>query len=377
MRELAQIEESALMRRLTRPTEAECRSLVADVQSAAAQSAELLSTVVMDMPLYTLHNERHVLNVIGWMESLLGDESIEKLSPLECAISLLAAYTHDLGMTLSSQEREALLLDPDYSRFRDRYVEERHLVDVLRQAGEHHRANVIENHLRTEYIRTTHSDRSADRLRRRVRAIAPNCVYRGLDYRRHLEIVAISHNHPVEWLRLQCEKEQLSWRETVGRNEPVNFACIGILLRLADLMDFDSSRTPSVLFRHLGLDADLAKGFEKISGKEWKKHLAITGIEWPIGDGPLTYRAANCPHPPIEKSVREFIKLIQQEMSQSASELRHLGDEDRFSVRLPDIRADVRPAREDGVPRLHLPRLALSSRPRRDHPIADGRITLW
>ena len=350
MRELRNLEESALMKRLTSSNEPESRNLVGEVQSAAVQAAELLSTVVVDMPLYTLHNERHVLNVIGWMESLLGG-AIEKLSALECAISILVAYMHDLGMTLNSQEREALPSDPDYSRFRDHYVEERHLVDVLRQAGHYYRANVIENHLRTEYIRTTHSDQLANRMRNRISVIAPKCVYRGFDYRRHLEIISISHNHSVEWLRLQCEREQLSWRETVGRNESVNFACIGIILRLADLMDFDSSRTPSVLFRHLGLDAELANRFENISSQEWKKHLAITGIEWPAGGGPLTYRAANCPHPAIEKSIREFVKLIQQEASQAASELRHVGEEDRFSIRLPDVRADVRPARENGVAR--------------------------
>jgi len=349
MRELRDLEESALMTRLTRSADPELRSLVTEVQSAAIQSAQLLSTVVADMPLYTLHNERHVLNVIGWMESLL-DSSIENLSALECAVSILAAYTHDLGMTLSSQERDALPSDRGYLRFRDGYVEERHLVEALHQAGEHYRASLIENHLRTEYVRTTHADQLATRLRKRLGVIAPRYVYRGFDYRRHLEIVAISHNHPVEWLRLQCEKEQLSWRETVRRNEPVNFACIGILLRLADLLDFDSSRTPTVLFRHLGLDAALANRFEKISSQEWKKHLAITGIEWPSGGDVLTYRAANCPHPAIEKSVREFVKLIQLEASQAASELRHLGDEKRFSIRLPDVSADVRPAREGGVP---------------------------
>jgi HD-GYP domain-containing protein (c-di-GMP phosphodiesterase class II) len=123
MRELQNLEESALMKRLAHATDLELRRLIADVQSAAVKSAHLLSTVVVDMPLYTLHNERHVLNVIGWMESLVGDKGIERLSALECAISILAAYTHDLGMTLSDEERVALPLDSDYLKFRDRYVE--------------------------------------------------------------------------------------------------------------------------------------------------------------------------------------------------------------------------------------------------------------
>jgi hypothetical protein len=48
--------------------------------------------------------------------------------------------------------------------------------------------------------------------------------------------------------------------------------------------------------------------------------------------------------------VRDFVNLIQQEVSQAASELRHLDDENRFPIRLPEVKADVRPAREGGIP---------------------------
>ncbi|MBZ5617314.1 MAG: hypothetical protein LAQ69_01085 [Acidobacteriia bacterium] len=351
MREFEKLESSALMQRLIHSTDREVLALATTVQSVATKAAALLATVVVDMPLYTLHNERHILNVIGWMESLLEDKGIERLSPFECGLCLLAAYSHDLGMTLSRQECDALPTDPDYLRFRDRYLEERHLIDGLREAGEHHRANLIENHLRTEYLRVTHADGMAKRLCARLGEIAPDLVYRGVDYRRQLELVAISHNHPVEWLRLQFEKEDLAWHETVGKNEAINFPFVGILLRLADVMDFDSSRTPSILFRHIGLDRELANRFEEISGQEWKKHLAITGIDWLAGDGLLTYRAANCPHPAVEKSIRDFVGMIQREVSQAASELRHLHDEGRCLVRLPEVKAEVKAAREDGAPR--------------------------
>lgn len=118
MQEIENLEASALMRRLTVSSEPEVRVLVASVQSAAIKSAHLLSTVVVDMPLYTLHNERHILNVIGWMENLLGEAGIESLSMLECAVSILAAYTHDLGMTLDKEERDSMRSDMDYLRFR-------------------------------------------------------------------------------------------------------------------------------------------------------------------------------------------------------------------------------------------------------------------
>ena len=56
------------------------------------------------LPHYTLHDERHVLNVLAIMDALVPDELMERLTPLECGLCILAAYTHDLGMALSHDE---------------------------------------------------------------------------------------------------------------------------------------------------------------------------------------------------------------------------------------------------------------------------------
>lgn len=334
--------ESALYRRVLQGEP----ELPALVKSASEKAAQLLSTVVRDMPLYTFHNERHILNIISWMERLLGgNKGIDFLSPLECAIAILAAYTHDLGMTLSESEREELQEDPNYLHFIDRFQVERDRIRALRQSGEHRRANLIENHLRTGFLRDTHcSDEFDGRLRTRIQQVAPDLHYRNFSFRRQLELVAISHNQRAKWLRLQFEKENLAWRETVGQNEAVNFVFIGILLRLADIMDFDATRTPSILFRHIGLERELSASFEKTSSDEWQKHLAITGFKWPLGGPVLTYRAANCPHPAVEKSIREFTAMINREIENATSELRHAAETEGYQICLPHVAFEIRPA---------------------------------
>src|ERR1022692_1409426 len=98
MRQLNSLAESKLFQRITDS------ALKAIVERTAGESADLLGRVVSDMLLFTLHDERHILNVIGWMEALL-DPGIERLGQLESAICILAAYTHDLGMTLDAEER--------------------------------------------------------------------------------------------------------------------------------------------------------------------------------------------------------------------------------------------------------------------------------
>lgn len=84
-------------------------ALCANVREAASAAAHLLDTIARHMPLYTLHTERRILNIIGWMESLLGSEGIRQLSPLETALAILAAYTHDLGMSLDEPEQRDIL----------------------------------------------------------------------------------------------------------------------------------------------------------------------------------------------------------------------------------------------------------------------------
>ena len=70
MPELKHIEDSAFMKKLRRDSGAETDRLVLTVSSVAKEAAILLDTVGQHMPLYTLHNERHVLNVIRWMQRL-------------------------------------------------------------------------------------------------------------------------------------------------------------------------------------------------------------------------------------------------------------------------------------------------------------------
>lgn len=57
------------------------------------------------MPQYTLHEERHFLNVLAIMDALVPDTVIASFGPLDCVLPILAAYTHDLGMALTNRIR--------------------------------------------------------------------------------------------------------------------------------------------------------------------------------------------------------------------------------------------------------------------------------
>ena len=56
-----------------------------------------LKRVCDTFPNYTLHDEKHVLNVIYTMGAILGDQ-IDNLSTGEIELLILAAALHDIGM---------------------------------------------------------------------------------------------------------------------------------------------------------------------------------------------------------------------------------------------------------------------------------------
>jgi hypothetical protein len=170
--------------------------------------------------------------------------------------------------------------------------------------------------------------------------------YGEVDYENYLVWIAASHNQPIYWLRERLQSDG-AFHSVVGQNERVNFAFPGLLLRLADIMDFDSSRTPPILYRHLGLDDELGIDLSA-SRKEWNKHLAITGIEYKQIDRQPTivYSAINCPHPVVEKTIRTFVGWIGKELRGVRDELAWQQrdpdlDSRRFELALPEVKAEI------------------------------------
>lgn len=165
--------------------------------------------------------------------------------------------------------------------------------------------------------------------------------YGRFDFKRHLAQTGVSHGQRVSWLRetlTQGSKEDSFCRLAGG--DRVNLAFPGLLVRLADIMDFDATRAPGILYRHFGIE-------NAVSILEWNKHMAITG--WDFDDGTLTYEADACEHPVYEKALRGFVSAIEREIKGVKEELnwqkRLLGPKgEPYQLRLPEfVQAQIRP----------------------------------
>jgi molecular chaperone HtpG len=353
--------------------------LRASIQSVATSAFVIAKRITAWMPFYTLHDERHLLNLLGWIEALTPQETLNKLLPLEVGLTILGVLTHDLGMALPEVEHHKLLLAAEdtaerrgFLQFAEgRFEEELHMAEQLERSAEladKRRAELIRQHILSEFLRSTHAPPTGQRIKRwldEMKLTRANGTefhndtlfhFGQTDYQMQLVAIAASHNQTVDWLRRELDHKHGGFHQIVRNNERVNFAFPGLLLRLADIMDFDSSRTPSILYRHLGLNEDLGIDLS-ISQHEWNKHLAITGIEInaEAAQPCLTYAAPHCPHPVIEKSIREFLTWIQAEVRGVHDELARQQHDPNLAARgielvLPDVKPEIHAKRINGRP---------------------------
>lgn len=147
MRSLRDYDQSLLWKRLDELSRSDdvdraaVDHLKASVRKIAEHAAWISTQVCRFMPHYTLHEERHFLNVLGISEALLPDAVIARLTPLECALPILTAYTHDLGMALSQAKYDALLDESTdrgkhFASYRTRFDEELRQLQRWRKRAE-------------------------------------------------------------------------------------------------------------------------------------------------------------------------------------------------------------------------------------------------
>ena len=326
--------ETSLYRRLRElsQNDAEVRALVAVVDDVFARAKDLMKTVIIHLPHYTLHDDVHLVAVVDIMGRLLGEEGINNLSPLELAGCILAAALHDIGMASSESEinelRNAIQPGQQLTKRQEEYIHFRQNRPsilrrraVLRHNGKTTMIAEIDDYLLAEYIRLSHGSRTAETVRNEFRSA---CVYAGKTFSDELARVCVSHTQDADKL------EQLPEKELVRMGgERCNWRFIAVLLRLADVLDFDPKRAPRTLFVHLGVR-------NNVSIIEWMKHRAIRG--WDIGPGIIEF-SARCQDPVIEEAIRNFIDVINDELRSSRQILSGLHASQnairRYTLQLP------------------------------------------
>lgn len=257
-------------------------------------SAAYLKDVRQTFKNHTLHDEIHILNVLDAMGGLLGD-CIENLTDAEMELLILAASLHDIGMVYTEEEIIFSLEDEEKCR------------DFLRENHPELQGCEPKNwpeDIRQWYLRTRHPFRISE--------VLLHTEWKNLFEERPAEIVSKrcilavcqAHGEKPEDL---CTSQYLKY-QAASEADPLFCA---LLLRLADLLDFDDTRAPRVLYSYV-------EDNEK-SRDEWDKHQSSAGFRYPQSPSvkELPYKA-RCKNPAVEHAVRKFLDWVDDELDHCA-----------------------------------------------------------
>lgn len=321
---MSELETTALWQAFSARASDEQRAMV---RQRVAQAADRLDLVRDTFPTYTLHNRTHGLNLVRLMGDLL-DAELVKLDPLEAALLILAAYFHDIGMVFTPDERADIAKEAKFAQFLEQHAQAR--LD-LAQGG-------MSDDLTEWYCRWIHPDRVFVYLRSLPKDAL---LWDGQSLSERLGQLCRSHGYDVAELR----DDKRFPVDYLGR---ADLAFCAIVLRLADILDFDNSRSPDEVYRYLAL-ARRSSRRTQASDVEWRKHLASGGFRFvrDAASGNCTLKIIARPDAPaVEHDVRQFLEVIEEELAKCTRLLRQCAPRWR-DVRLPGI-VDVADIQSEG-----------------------------
>jgi molecular chaperone HtpG len=308
-----------------------CTALVNIVNEAVHYCYQRSKLIVRHMGEFTLHDGEHLFRVLRWMGLLIPESTLKQLSNPELALLILCAFFHDMGMAPAEAEvncwlgiwqngqspTESELIEHNkYAHFKaGKQIQIAEIRDLRAQA-KYPQAEVVERYIISDYLRVNHADRVISVLQNDW---ADKIKYKDVDLAYPLATLCRSHNEDILKVR------ELDSSLVVGDRTFICLPFISVLLRLADILDFDGNRTPKVLFAHLGIK-------DPVSLKEWEKHRAIDAWTMPPTPGGKITFSATCNHPAIEAAIRRFCDYIDYELSGCTNVLTNLHDPIRKSL---------------------------------------------
>lgn len=227
-------------------------------------------------PEYTPHDEEyHLRRLFHVADTLIERPRYEEMQATELFVLACGLYSHDWGMAVSRVERNyittGLLPDgtvvADLALLPDETVRFRQfLVTRGLDPEEVHASGASDDDWR-EYVRRTHAFRSAERARR---------FFEPIDGGVAEAVARICEGHWLDFETLQ-DFTRFPTAFSVLR-EPLNLAALAVYVRLTDLLDIASDRTPYVIWKFVAPR-------NAHSRLEWEKHRALQPATCPPYQG--------------------------------------------------------------------------------------------
>ena len=321
LKEKAELEDAGL------PESEKCAgSYLAGMRTVCDFAVDLTKTIRDFFPMYTLHDETHICNVLRKMAQLLGEQGVAQLSRDEAAMLILAACCHDLGMSCS--EEQQLELENDPVRL-ERYCNDHPGAYV--KMKEKNDGDPLPDDLLRDFLRAFHHERVLDILTEKEWPTVLNGKVRRSD----LVDICRSHGKDAQYI--------LDLKPTAA----VDVRMCAIMLRLADILDFDSSRAPQAVYDYSGFHGHGQDRSAAYSKEEWEKHMSSHGFRFElVEDRSYPYElpyGATCPNMQIEQAVNTYLDWVDRELAACLNMLSYCREKWRSLVLPRKVRREIEP----------------------------------
>ncbi len=312
------VKETRLYQELISRDNEDTKSFVANIPTLCEEANDRAKNVPIFFSQYTLHDKTHFIRVTELMAKIIGS-NIQTLNDIEIGLLILSAFFHDQGMLIDKSEYQDLEENSDFKVYRDKwYIEHSNYLEIKKQLSLSFISNQEKENLHkilyeldaallTDYLRETHGSRAHKYIldtyaNERILAVS------GSNLAPYLAEICLSHVQSTDWV---INDSDLKFDENIGSYK-VNTIYVALALRLADILDFDSDRTPDVLFKSIHFTSP-------ISVTEWQKHRSVNG--WEISSNLVRF-SMSFEHPVYEKTAHQFLDWIDEELNSTHSLLR-------------------------------------------------------
>lgn len=256
--------------------------------------AQMLEWTLPSFQTYSYHNASHADAVLHNIERILGEERIKQLSATDCFMLLHAAYMHDVGMSISAEERQKMMEDDKFTDLIERLRTEgdldmRRAAEYVLQTGyttyeeasSRERSPKLKAMLReklntyyglgqlmAEYQRGMHASKVKERMQQWTLSpekLGNSLSVSGVPLRIFLRIADCAAIHTTSGIEpiLELPKEDSGYVLDM-----VHPRFVAVMLQLGDALDMDNDRFNPFCFTFAG-------SFPRTSLLHYKKHQSI------------------------------------------------------------------------------------------------------
>ncbi|GEA32435.1 HD domain-containing protein [Clostridium diolis] len=276
----------------------------------------VLKTVIMNYPHYSLHDDSHSETIITNIEMLLGEDRIRRLSPTDTWMLLHCSYLHDFGMALlykkveeewSTDEFQSYLNDQKDSYDTD-LIEAIEYIKNLKNNLQNEEFELIwplkvrkyVTYIISDYFRAKHSNLTKEYLS------MLNDWDIDISHNEFIQERIISLIGEISFLHTQNFNKvmELSYKTNGYKSDYIHPRFIAEMIRIGDLLDLDNGRFNSYIEKVNGELPKVSKNHKE--KHKSTKHVLVTPNEIEV--------TIDCCNDEVYREARNWITWIEDEI---------------------------------------------------------------